>query len=141
MVHEHSDVAHHDGAGGLILVVEDNPLNARLTCAMLHIGGYRTHTAADGLEGLVCASELRPDLILTDLQMPTMDGLAMTSKLKADPRTAMIPILALTAHALPDYREQVLAAGCAGFLTKPIRLQPFLLEIRNALRHACLPTA
>ena len=134
-------IADREPGGALILVVEDNAANARLTCAMLQAGHYRTHVATDGAEGLQCALRLRPDLILTDLQLPNVDGITMSRQLKADPRTAMIPVLALTAHAMRDCQEQALAAGCIGFLTKPIRMRPFLAEISDAFRHASVPNA
>lgn len=118
----------------LILVVEDNPANSRLICEMLRAGGYRVHVAADGLQGLDRARGLRPALILTDLQMPGLDGLTLTQTLKSDPATAQVPVLAVTAHAMADHRASALAAGCAGFVTKPIRFQPFLAEIADVLR-------
>ena len=121
----------------LVLVVEDNQLNARLSCEMLKAGGYRAQVAVTGAEGLRLAQELRPLLIITDLQMPGMDGLAMTRALKADPQLAPIPVMALTAHVMPEHRQQALAVGCAAFLCKPLRLHPFLNEIDHVLQHAC----
>ena len=121
----------------LVLVVEDNQLNARLSCEMLKAGGYRAQVAVSGGEGLRLAQELRPLLIITDMQMPGMDGLAMTRALKADPQLAAIPVIALTAHVMPEHRRQALAAGCAAFLCKPLRLHPFLNEIEHVLEHAC----
>ena len=108
---------------------------------MLKAGGYRTCVATSGREGLALAKELRPLLILADLQMAGMDGLAMTRALKADPQLAVIPVIALTAHVMPEHRQQALAAGCAAFLCKPLRLHPFLNEIAHVLEHAVLEHA
>lgn len=117
----------------LVLVVEDNPTNARLTSQMLAAGGYEVAVASDGSQGAELARQLVPDLVLTDLQMPGLDGLAMTALLKQDPVTAAIPVAALTAHAMPEHRELARKAGCAAFLTKPIRLQELLREVSHVL--------
>lgn len=122
------------GDGRLVLVVEDNDKNARLTVAMLGSAGYQTRWAADGTEGLRLARELHPDLILTDLQMPGLDGVAMTRALKADAATAPIPVIAVTAHALAEHRQQALEAGCTKFLTKPFRFQALLAEVADAIQ-------
>jgi CheY-like chemotaxis protein len=125
----------------LILVVEDNSVNVRLIHEMLRSGGYRTCTATNGEAGVRGAQELQPALILTDLQMPILDGLAMTRQLKASAGTAGIPILALTAHAGDEHRAAAIEAGCAGFLTKPIRLVTLLQEVAHAIEHATVARA
>jgi two-component system cell cycle response regulator DivK len=117
----------------LILVVEDNERNARLTVAMLAAAGYRTCVAVDGIEGRQLAADLQPSLIVTDLQMPRLDGLAMTRALKGDPQTRQIPVIAVSAHALNEHRENAFAAGCVQFLAKPLRLQELLNEVANAI--------
>ncbi len=122
------------GTGQMILVVEDNEKNARLTVDMLKAGGYRSQLAVDGVEGLRMAVELLPDLVITDLQMPGMDGLEMTRQLKADSRTAHIPVVAVTAHAMNEHREGALAAGCCTFLTKPFRFRALLEEVADVLQ-------
>jgi two-component system, cell cycle response regulator DivK len=122
------------GSGQLILIVEDNEKNGRMMIDMLKAAGYRTQLAGDGLEGLRLASELRPEIIVTDLQMPNMDGLAMTRALKSQADTASIPVIAVTAHALQEHREEALAAGCCLFLTKPFRLRTFLGEVADAIQ-------
>jgi two-component system cell cycle response regulator DivK len=122
--------------GALVLVVEDNITNARLTTHMLKAGGYQVQLASDGQQGLTMARELLPDLVLTDLQMPGLDGLTLTRLLKQDPATAGIPIVALTAHAMIDHREKALEAGCAAFIAKPIRLQTFLTEVSHVLQRS-----
>lgn len=122
------------GEKGLILIVEDNPTNARLTADMLHAAGFTTALAGDGESGLLFARQQQPDLVLTDLQMPGMDGLALTRCLKADPTTATIPVIAVTAHAMNDHREAAMLAGCCGFITKPFRYRPFIAEVFDVLR-------
>lgn len=123
----------NEGQGRLVLVVEDNERNARLTIAMLEASGYRTCAAGDGAMGLEMTRDRLPDLIITDLQMPGMDGLTMTRALRSDPNTSSIPVLAISAHALQDHRQQALAAGCCGFLTKPFRFRELLAEVALAL--------
>lgn len=120
---------------GLVLIVEDNPTNARLTSHMLISGAYSVAVASDGRQGIEMAGQLLPDLIVTDLQMPELDGLELTRRLKQAPETAGIPIVALSAHAMADHRDQAVAAGCVSFIAKPIRLQSFLSEVANALKH------
>ena len=117
----------------LILVVEDNERNARLTVAMLAAGGYQTRVAVDGIEGCQLAVELQPSLIITDLQMPRLDGLAMTRALKLDPRTSEIPVIAVSAHALNEHRDAALDAGCVQFLPKPLRLRELSNEVTNVI--------
>jgi CheY-like chemotaxis protein len=90
-------------------------------------------TAATGQEGLEKARHLRPDLILMDMQLPGVDGLAVTRQLKADPTTADIKVVALTANALKGSEEEALAAGCAGYIAKPIELKKFMLQVTNFL--------
>jgi CheY-like chemotaxis protein len=117
----------------LVLVVEDNEKNARMMIAMLSGAGFRTHVAIDGLQGQRCAQELRPAIIITDLQMPGMDGMTMTRALRDNPLTAGIPVIATSAHALNEHREAALAAGCCSFISKPFRLQTLLSEVANAM--------
>jgi CheY-like chemotaxis protein len=124
-------------AGVLVLVVEDNERNARLTEAMLAAAGYRTCLAVDGIEGCELAASMQPTLIITDLQMPRLDGLGMTRALKQDPQTSGIPIIAVSAHALSEHRESALAAGCVQFLAKPLRMREFLNEVANAIGTQC----
>lgn len=118
----------------LVLIVEDNPVNARLTADMLRVGGYRTQLATNGHEGLRLARELQPALILTDLQMPGLDGLGMTKLLKEDASTAPIPVIAVTAHAMSEHHEAALQAGCRSFISKPFRFRDFLAEINHAFQ-------
>ena len=103
-----------------ILVVDDNPTNAKLMRAVLVPQGYEVHTALDATAAMASIATARPDLILMDLQLPGVDGLELTRRLKADPGTAPIPVLAVTAYAMRGDEERALAAGCDGYMTKPI---------------------
>lgn len=116
-----------------VLVVEDNASNLDLARMVLEGNGFAVDTAATGQEGLEKARHLRPDLILMDMQLPGVDGLAVTRQLKADPTTADIKVVALTANALKGSEEQALAAGCAGYIAKPIELKKFMLQVTNFL--------
>jgi signal transduction histidine kinase len=116
-----------------VLVVEDNPSNLDLARMVLEGNGFAVDTAANGQEGLEKARHLRPDLILMDMQLPGVDGLAVTRQLKADPATADIKVVALTANALKGSEEEALAAGCSGYIAKPIELKKFMLQVTNFL--------
>ena len=118
----------------LILLVEDNAINARLVKEILLANGYRITHARDGLLGVEAAREVGPDLILMDLQLPRLDGMSATRIIKSDPTTADIPVIALTAHAMDDHRQQMLSIGCCEYVTKPISYQPFLELIARVLR-------
>lgn len=120
-------------ASETILIVEDNPVNRKLLIAVLRPRGYRLLTAIDGEEALTIACQARPDLILMDLQLPKMNGYAATQQLKANPLTAHIPVVALTAHAMPDERRQAQQVGFNGYITKPIDTRAFPEQIRGYL--------
>ncbi len=126
-----------------ILVVDDNEAGQLLVCSVLQLQGFRVESAGSAAEVLERLSAHRPDLILMDVQLPGQDGLALTRQLKEDPATAAIPIVALTAHAMPGDREQALAAGCVGYISKPIdtrtlgdQIREFLSAPRRASRAA-----
>ena|SRR3972149_6316008 len=123
-----------ENSGALILLVEDNERNARLVSEILQVNGYRTVVAIDGWQAVEATHEHRPQLILMDLQLPGMDGLTVTRQLKADPETAEIPIIALTAHAMPEDRARTLDAGCCAYISKPINYRPFVAEIGRILK-------
>jgi two-component system cell cycle response regulator DivK len=103
-----------------ILYVEDNPQNMRLVKKMLSVGGYEMLEALDGLTGLAVAEREIPDLILMDINLPDIDGTEATARLKANPALKHIPVIALTANAMFGDREKYIAAGCDGYLAKPI---------------------
>lgn len=107
-------------AGELMLVVDDNPTNLKLIRILLAEEGYQVRTAADAEEALRVLETFRPRMILMDLQLPGMDGLALTRKLKADPATKDILILAISAYAMKGDEQRIFAAGCDGYVTKPI---------------------
>lgn len=108
-----------------VLVVEDNEANQLLARAVLEQEGFTVTIAGSADDALEQLSESRPDLILMDVQLPGQDGLALTRRLKADPATATIPVVALTAHAMPGDGELATQAGCAGYITKPIDTRSF----------------
>jgi signal transduction histidine kinase len=122
------------GPGDLILVVEDNPANMKLVREVLKGRGFRILEATSGEEALDTIRFIRPDLILMDIQLPGMDGLAVTRQLKENPATRDIPTIALTAHAMKRDQERVLEAGCAGFIPKPIDTVNFSNQIASFLR-------
>ena len=107
-------------AGEKILIVDDNLVNLKLARVLLTSEGYQVRTAEDALQAFAVVQEFRPSLILMDLQLPGIDGLEATRRLKADPATKDIIIVALTAYAMKGDRERVLAAGCDGYVAKPI---------------------
>lgn len=109
-----------------ILIIEDNSINMKLTVALLHQQGHDVLQAVDAEEGTRLARERLPELILMDIQLPGMDGLAASRLLKSDAATRGIKIVALTALAMKGDRERIVAAGCDGYISKPIRYQEFL---------------
>ncbi|HEY3193684.1 MAG TPA: response regulator [Candidatus Dormibacteraeota bacterium] len=119
--------------GALILVVEDNITNQLLTSSVLEREGYRVEVAGSSVEALELLRTSKPDLILMDIQLPGLDGLALTRMLKIASDTAAIPVVALTAHAMSGDREQALAAGCAGYISKPIDTRTFGEQVRGFL--------
>ena len=120
-------------AGTPILIVDDNPSNTKLLAFLLASKGYEIRTAASADEALAVLAEWRPRLILMDLQLPGMDGLALTRQLKADPATKDIAIVAATAYAMKGDEERALAAGCNGYLTKPIDTRRLPIDIERFL--------
>jgi two-component system, cell cycle response regulator DivK len=119
-----------------ILVVEDNPMNLELVRDILTAEGYEVLEAADGATGVAIATLERPALILMDLQLPRLDGLEAARLIRADPRLADIPIVAVTAHAMKGDDEKARAAGCDGFVTKPIQVREFVATVAAFLKGA-----
>jgi two-component system cell cycle response regulator DivK len=113
-----------------ILIIEDSPVNMALTVAILENAGHGV-LQADHAE--------QPDLILMDIQLPDLDGLTATRMLKSDPRTAKLPVIALTAFAMKGDEDETRAAGCDGYVTKPIRYKEFLAEVDNVLKRRAEP--
>ena len=120
-------------ANELILIIEDNEKNRRLTRDVLGVKGYKTIESETAEEGLKLAAEQSPALILMDIQLPGMDGITAMKQLKADPKTRSIPIIAITASAMTNNRQAMLAEGFDGYQTKPISLKDFLREVQRVL--------
>jgi len=116
-----------------ILIIEDNPANMKLASLLLHNAGHTVLSSIDAETGLTLARADQPDLILMDIQLPGMDGLAATALLKQDPATAAIPIIALTAMAMKEDREKTRAAGCDAYIAKPLRYQELYVAIDSLL--------
>jgi len=119
-----------------VLVVEDNAANMTLAIFLLESAGHIVLTATDAEAGLMLARDQQPDLILMDIQLPGMDGLEATALLKRDETTRAIPVIALTALAMKGDEERIRAAGCDGYIAKPMRYQEFLATIAAQLAAA-----
>jgi CheY-like chemotaxis protein len=117
-----------------ILLVEDNPVNRRLAIFLLRSQGYQVREATSAIEAFEILKTEQFDLIVMDIQLPGMDGLEATSKLRAEPATAEIPVIAVTSYAMAGDRDKALAAGCSGYVTKPIDKTIFLAEIGRHLK-------
>jgi two-component system, cell cycle response regulator DivK len=116
-----------------VLVVEDNASNMTLATFLLQSADHIVLPATDAEAGLAIARAEQPDLVLMDIQLPGMDGLEATALLKADPSTAMIPVIALTALAMKGDEERIRAAGCDGYIAKPMRYAEFLTTVAKVL--------
>jgi two-component system cell cycle response regulator DivK len=116
-----------------VLVIEDNPANMTLATFLLESAGHTVLRAADAEAGLAFAVDEQPSLILMDVQLPGMDGLEAIAQLKRDERTRDIPVIALTALAMKGDEERIRAAGCEGYIAKPMNYQDFLLAIAAQL--------
>ena len=119
-----------------ILLVEDNEMNRDMLSRRLERKGYEVVIAVNGQEGVDLVSSTRPDLILMDLSLPIIDGWEATRRIKADPATASIPVIALTAHAMAEDRVKAMAAGCDDFDIKPVDLPRLLEKIDTLLRRS-----
>ena len=119
-----------------VLIVEDNPANMTLSVFLLEQAGHVVLTATDAETGLGLARDRQPDLILMDIQLPGMDGLEATLILKAGEATRAIPVIALTALAMKGDEERIRAAGCDGYVAKPIRYRDFLATVTAQLNRA-----
>jgi two-component system cell cycle response regulator DivK len=124
---------------GRVLVIEDNASNMTLATFLLKSVGHSVLSANDAEAGLTVARAERPDLILMDIQLPGMDGLQATAQLKADLATATIPVIALTALAMKGDEDRIRAAGCDGYIAKPMAYQHFLATVAMFLSPAPQP--
>jgi two-component system cell cycle response regulator DivK len=120
----------------VVLVVEDNPRNLKLVRDLLEHAGYRTLEASTAEEGLALASAHRPDLVLMDVQLPGMDGVQALGRLRADPATNGIPVVAVTAFAMKHDRARFLAAGFDGYVEKPISVRAFPGQVAEMLNRS-----
>lgn len=117
----------------MILLVEDNEANQLLERAVLEMEGFAVEVVGSATEAQDAIRDRPPNLILMDVQLPGEDGLSLTRRLKADPATSSIPVVALTAHAMLGDRELALDAGCAGYISKPIDTRTFGFQVRQYL--------
>jgi len=122
-----------------ILIVEDNPDNMTLTVLLLESAGHAVLSAVDAEAGLTLARAEQPDLILMDIQLPGMDGLEATALLKRDEATRAIPVIALTALAMKGDEERIRAAGCDGYIAKPMGVKDFLTTVATHLARTAIP--
>ncbi len=120
-------------AGERILVVEDNEKNRKLVRDVLTFKGYEVIETETGEEGVRLAHERHPDLILMDIQLPGIDGATALRQLRGDPATRMIPALAVTASAMEQDRQTIMAAGFEGYQSKPLNIRAFLEAVRQVL--------
>jgi CheY-like chemotaxis protein len=118
-----------------ILVVDDNRINLKLVSELLSFEGYQVHKAADGEEAQQRVQSQPPDLILLDLDLPGIDGLTLTQRIKSNPQTAHIIVVAVTAFAMKGDRQRAEAAGCDAYITKPIDTRQLPIQVAEWLRH------
>jgi two-component system cell cycle response regulator DivK len=128
-------------SAGKVLIVEDNPVNLRLAQFLLEKRGFQVKKAGSGAECLAEMAADLPDIVLMDIQLPGEDGLAVTRKIRSNARTAGVVIVALTAHAMSGDRERILAAGCDGYIPKPVDPQGLPAEVTRYLQQGRLKTA
>ena len=124
-----------------VLVVEDNPANMTLSTFLLESAGHSVLKATDAETGVALARAEHPDLILMDIQLPGMDGLCATALLKGDAATKNIPVVALTALAMKGDEERIRAAGCDGYIAKPLSYKDFLATISSQLGKSRSPAS
>ena len=120
----------------VILIVEDNEKNMKLVRDVLQFKGYQTLEAATAKEGLKLAREERPDLVLMDIQLPDMDGIAALAHLRADGLTQKIPVLAVSASVMPDDQQRIAASGFDTYITKPINVKSFIETVERFIGKA-----
>jgi CheY-like chemotaxis protein len=126
-------------AGELILIVEDNEKNRRLERDVLQFHGYRILEAETGEDGVRIALESSPQLILMDIQLPGISGIEALGRLRADSRTQAIPVIAVTASAMAQDRQKIMAAGFDGYQSKPIAVREFTAAVREMLDRQAPP--
>ena len=117
----------------LVLIIEDNDKNMKLARDVLQVKGYQTIEALTGEEGVKLALQRRPDLVLMDIQLPGINGIEAFKQIRADAKTAHIPVIALTASVTPTDRSQITAAGFDAFISKPINLKEFVNTVKRLI--------
>jgi two-component system cell cycle response regulator DivK len=122
-------------AGEAILIVDDNPVNLKLLRVTLVVAGYDVRTAVDAEQALTVLASFHPRLILMDIQLPGMDGLELTRRLKADPATRDAIVLAVTAYAMKGDEQRALDAGCDGYVTKPVDTRTLATTVARSLEY------
>jgi two-component system cell cycle response regulator DivK len=115
----------------LILIVEDNEKNLKLVRDVLQFKGYKTIEAMTGTEGVRLAREKHPDLVLMDIQLPDIDGIAALAQLRSDASTAKTPVIAVSASVMPDEQQKIVASGFDAYVTKPINIKGFVETIER----------
>ena len=123
-----------------ILLIEDNEQNRYLATFLLERRGYEVVSAPDGIQGIELAERLRPQMILLDIQLPGMDGYAVARALRNMPALQAVPIVAVTSYAMAGDREKTIAAGCDGYMEKPIDPETFVSEIERHLEAHARPS-
>ena len=123
-------------ANELVLIIEDNDKNRKLARDVLQASGYRTADSETAEEGIRIAQERKPALILMDLQLPGIDGIEALGRLRADPQTRTIPVIAVTASVMTEDNQRIVVAGFDGLQTKPIRVRDFLQAVGDAIARA-----
>jgi two-component system cell cycle response regulator DivK len=118
---------------GTILLIEDNEQNRYLATFLLERAGYAVVPAFDGMQGIEIAGQILPQLILLDIQLPRMDGYAVARALRSNPMLKNVPIVAVTSYAMMGDKEKSLAAGCSGYMEKPINPETFVADIERFL--------
>ncbi|MBI4620328.1 MAG: response regulator [Desulfobacterales bacterium] len=117
-----------------ILVIEDNEMNMQLFRSLLKLGKYQMLESVDAKTGIKIARQYKPDIILMDIQLPGMDGLAATRIIKKDPILKHIPVIAVTSYAMQSDKQKAIEAGCSAYITKPIDTRNFLETVAQFLR-------
>jgi two-component system cell cycle response regulator DivK len=123
------------------LIVDDNAINIELVSFVLEAGGFCVAAAGDAAQAIEQVERFKPQLVLMDIQLPGVDGLTLTRQLKADPATRQIVIIAFTAYAMKGDAPKMRAAGCDGYLSKPINVASFAAQVRDYLRLGAQPLA
>ena len=112
-----------------IAIIEDNQANLELVKYLLECSGYAVSVARDGRQGVALVTQIRPDLVICDLQMPALDGYEVLKLLRQDPALAQVPVIAVTAFSMPNDRQKVLTAGFDGYISKPIEPETFVSQV------------